>query len=311
MALVLSETPAWWFDSWALADWLQTLFNQPVEVHTFELGALVGVLLATLVVRRRQRAALTVTLVVLLFTFGVFETSVLCSDVASACQHVRLKPWYFVGGFVAAHLFILGVVGLLSGPRAPPEEELQSLENPLSGVVVAVLLGLSLYSFVSAAPIHPVTGLATIGGFGGAILGLGAFEWASDERGRTFRQVLRSVRRGDVDDLALVVGYGTIFGFAYPRVFLELGLVLRGEWLFGVVTWAVGGMLSAVTYVFVLFLASLLLFGRRLRRRRDGAIDGQQFAALVLGYVVYTACLFVATAYANRLWYHLIPSASV
>lgn len=306
--LTVLATPDWWFDTWSPGDWLATLFNQPVEVHTFELGALLGVVLATLVVLRRQRPALLVTLVVVLFSFGVLETTGICPDLYSACQHVQLKPWYFMGGFVGAHLFMLGLFGLLSGDRAPPEAEVESAAAPLAGVVVVAVLAISLYSFLTARPVHPITGLAAVGGFVGSVLGLAGYRWATEDSPEGFRTAVGQVLRREVDGADLVVGYGMVLGFAYPRVLWELGMVTGSDWLFGTIRWAEGGLLSVVTYVFVLFLVSLVQLSQNVRRA-DGRLDGSPVAAVVFAYVFYAACLFVATGYANRLWYHLIPSA--
>ena len=190
------------------------------------------------------------------------------------------------------------------------EESLASVERPLLELVVVVLLGLAVYSFVSPTPVNPITGLATVGGFAGGALGMAAYEWAVDDAGPTgFGAVLRRVVRRDVDTVDLVVGYGTVLGFGFPRLYWELGVWAgKDDFLFGTITWATGAMLSVASYVFVVFLVGLVLY----RRQLDGseAIGGHRFAALVLGYVTYAACLFVATGYAERFWFHLIPSAS-
>lgn len=312
-AVLLSAEPGWWYETWGTGRWLRTLFDQPIEVHTFELGALVGVVLASLVVRRRQRLALLVVLVVGLFTFGTLETVFACSDSFDACQHVRLKPWYFLGGFLAAHLLALGVFGGLAGGRSDDGAAVASVERPLAGLVVVGLLALAGYSFVSPEPVQPITGLATIGGFLGGGLGLAAYDWAlGGERGSRFGASVGRVVRQDVDGAMLVVAYGTVLGFGYPRLFWELGVQTgQNDFLFGPIGWANAGMLSVVSYVFVVFLVGLVLLWRGSGEGRFGRFDGPRFAAFVLGYVVCVACLFVATGYAERLWYRLIPSAGL
>lgn len=308
----LAAGPDWWYESWSLSDWIGTLFSQPIEVHTFELGALIGVLLAVLIIRRWQRMALLTTLVVVLFTFGTLETVFACSEAYGACRHVQLKPWYFLGGFLFTFLLSLGVFGVVLGDRPAAKESARRVENPLAAVVVVSLVGAALYSFVVPEPVQPVTGLATVGGLVGSILGLAAYDWAVHAGGPQprFEHALGRVLRGEVEDTGLVVGYGTAFGFGFPRVFWELGvLVGRGDFLFGTLVWAEGALLSVVVYVFGLFALGAVTIRRSLRYQSDRGMDGGLFAAVVLGYVTYGASLFLATGFAKRLWYHAIPSA--
>ena len=309
--LPLSETPDWWYESWTLSDWLSTVFSQPIEVHTFEMGALIGVLLAVLIIRRWQRLALLTALVVVLFTFGTLETVYACSDAFGACQHVRLKPWYFLAGFLSTFLLSLGLFGVALSDRPAPEESARLVENPLAGIVVVSLLGTAAYSFVWPDPVNPITGLATVGGFVGSILGLTAFDWATVDRGgQRFERSLGRVLRGEVEDMGLIVGYGTAFGFGFPRVFWELGTVAGwGGFLFGSLAWAESALLSVVTYVFVLFVLGMVTIRRSLRYKTGYGMDGPLFAAIVMGYATYAGSLFLATGFANRLWYHVIPSA--
>lgn len=308
----LLQGPDWWYDSWGLSDWLGTLFNQPVEVHAFLLGAFIGVLLATLAASRHPRTALTFTLTVVLFTFGAFETVFICSDEFSACQHLRIKPWYFIAGFLSLHVFSLGAFGRGNGYELADDDENRTVASPLAGLLVVVLVGLALYSFASPTPVHPITGLATLGGAFGSVFGLTAYEWARSDDGLkpTFLGTMRRVCWDELDESILVVGYGAVFGFGYPRLFWEFGeLVGADGFLFGDLIWARNGLPSVVAYTFGIFLCVLVASRLQSRQRGTGPLGGQRFAALVLAFVTYAFCLFVLTGYAGLLWFRVIPSA--
>lgn len=86
------QGPGWWYEPWGVADWLSTLFDQPIEIHTFLLGALIGLLVGSLTASRHSRTALTVVIAVVLLTFGALQTMFVCSEDFTACQHLRIKP---------------------------------------------------------------------------------------------------------------------------------------------------------------------------------------------------------------------------
>lgn len=98
--MAVSQAPEWWLEDQGPAYWLSQLFNTPVEVHTFELGVLVGGLFGVLVARQYPRAAVIACVVVVAFLFGVFEVPLLCSTRTEACAHVLYKPWYFLSGLL-------------------------------------------------------------------------------------------------------------------------------------------------------------------------------------------------------------------
>lgn len=313
----LAQNPDWWSESWGNTDWLETLFSTPLEVHAFLLGAFVGVTIVSLTLRQGERTTFALVLVIFLFTFGALETTVFCSSGFVGCEHVRLKPWYFLGGFLAAYL---GSEGLKTRYTAysiggRPDESAagvgvtNSIGTPLAGVVVFVLLPFAIYSFVSPTPVQPLSGLAIVGGFFGSTIGLAAFRWArappGDERG--FVESLASILVRDRDESALVIAYGTVLGLGYPRLFWELGS-LRGSggYLLGSIKWARNGLPSVVVYVSV-FFAGVLVYWTVVRR--DDRLSRNRFAALVLAFVTYAFCLFLATGYAGRVWFRLIPSA--
>lgn len=316
----LVQSTDWWYESWGTSDWLRTLFNQPIEVHTFLLGGFIGILLAGLTARDYRKVSLLFTLLVVLFTFGTFETVFLCSDEFAACQHLRLKPWYFIAGFLTTHLFSQGVVAYgdrdrsetTEGRAEAPGSESRDIASLLAGLLLVALLGFALYSFVSPTPVHPITGLATIGGAVGSGLGLTAHGWAraDTDSETTFLASLRRVLYDDIDGSVLPVAYGTVAGFGYPRLLWELGeLVGPEDFLFGAIIWARNGLPSTVVYAAGLFVIGILFVRLRSLGSPSNRLNGNRFAAIVLGYVTYTFCLFVLTGYAGTVWFRVIPSA--
>lgn len=311
-ARALSQDPGWWYESWDPADWLGTLFNQPVEVHAFLLGAVIGILLASLSTSRHPRTALTLALLVVLFAFGSLETVVGCSAEFTACRHLRGKPWYFLGGYLVTHLGALAALGRASGYDATTDDADATTASPLAGLIVAALVGLALYSFVSPSPVHPITGLAAVGGLLGSALGLAACEWvlADDGAGRTFAATTRRVLLEETDESVLVVAYGTVVGFGYPRAIWEVGrFVGRDGFPFGQIVWAQNGIPSVVAYVVPFFLAGLAIVRRRLGQLGAARLGGRRFAAIVLGYVAYTACLIAMIGFAGHVWFRVVPAA--
>jgi len=328
------QTPGWWYESWGVDDWLSTLFNQPLEVHTFVLGAAVGVVLAGMAASRRPRTTMTLTLAVLLFTFGIFD-SALCSPEFTACLHVRLKPWYFVSGFLATYLFATGALNRMLGTTKTNEpheraalralaildpktgepvsegSEEGDVASVVAGLLVVVLVGFAVYSFVSPTPVHPVTGLATIGGLVGSTLGIGVREWArlDDGDGPSYRETLRKLLWSARRQTVIIVGYGTALGFGYPRLFWELGTTLGYDGFpWGPITWLRYGVASVGLYVAVLFIVCVVLVNLRLRRH-DARLDGRRFTALLSGFVIYAVVLVLATGLAATVWFRVIPSA--
>ncbi|MFC7071751.1 hypothetical protein ACFQJ7_09905 [Halovenus rubra] len=315
-ALPLAQTPNWWSEPWGVADWLETLFSTPLEVHAFLLGAVVGVTIASLTLRQGERTTFALVLVVFLFTFGVLETTFFCSTGFTGCEHVRYKPWYFLGGFLFAYL---GSESLktryttydIGGATAGNQSTNNSIGTPLAGLVVLVLLGFALYSFVTPTPVQPISGLATLGGFVGSAIGLAAFRWArvTPEHEPTFVEALSRSLFRDRDESALVIAYGTVLGFGYPRIIWELGTLWGfGGYPFGPIRWARNGLPSVVVYVFVVFILSAVFLGVYVRQRESDRFGGNRFAALVLGFVTYTFCLFVATGYAGTVWFRVLPA---
>jgi len=299
------QAPDWWFESWGLQDWLGTLFDQPVEMHAFVLGLFVGAVLATVLASGRTRTALTATLAVLLFTFGTFET-VLCSASFSACHHLQLKPWYFVGGFLGGYGFVLGLHRRTD--LTVPGRETERESSALSGILIAVLLGLAAYSALSPTPVHPITGLATVGGFLGSLLGVAGYQWVRTDSGDGpgYLDTLERCLRDETSETVFVASYGTTLGFGYPRMLWELGSLLgRDGFLIGPITWARYGLPSVAMYVGVLFVGSVLWRWIGAWRRGD-RVSGQCFGALVVGFGTYAFVLFAATGFALTVWFPLL-----
>ena len=168
-----------------------------------------------------------------------------------------------------------------------------------------------MYSFISPEPVHPITGLATIGGFVGSIFGLAAYEWARAEidSKQTFVASLCHVVTDNQEESLLSIGYGTVLGFGYPHLLWEFGR-LRGRdtFLFGPIEWARNGLPSTVVYVSGLVVVTILFIWIRSRRSDSVRFDGNRFAALVLGFVTYVFWLFVTTGYAGTVWFRIIPA---
>lgn len=272
-------------------------------------------------IRQGERTTFALVLVVFLFTFGVIESAVVCSPEFTGCAHIRYKPWYFLGGFLAAYI---GSEHLKSeyiaydnrGPsdeHSSEDQELpDSIGTSLAGLLVVVLLSAAAYSFVSPTPVQHISGLAVFGGFLGSILGLAAVRWAraGPDDNRTFIKSLFHILHHDRSKSALTIAYGTTLGFGYPRVFWELGSLFGSDrYLFGSIFWARNGLPSVVLYVFVLFVFGTLFLWLLPHQSGVSRFNGHQFAAIVLGFVTYAFWLFLATGYAGILWFRLIPAA--
>lgn len=122
-----------------------------------------------------------------------------------------------------------------------------------------------------------------------------------------FSVALRQICWTDRHESIIVIAYGTVLGFAYPRLFWEHGeFVDRGGFLFGSIVWARNGLPSVALFVFVLFGITLVLLRFRVSQRYWHGLTGQSFAALVLGFVSSAVCLFVLTGYAGKLWFYAI-----
>jgi len=299
----------WWVQTWwlELDGWLRAAFDGPLEVHAFLLGALVGVVLAALVAKGRLETMLTVASLALFVAFGLFDTA-LCPAGAAVCRHLRLEPQYLLAGVCLAYPLAFGGIRSALDDRSATDgrsatDAPRSVTLLAAGVVVG-LLALALYSLAATTPVHPITGLATVGGFVGAALGRSAYEWARVDEGDGpgFRSTVRGIWLRDRDAAVFVVGYGTTLGFGYPRLYWELSTALGREgFLLGPISWARYGLPSVALYGAVIFVAHAGFLAVR-RWRRGRRLGGTQFAALVLGHLAYGLCLFLATGLAVTVW---------
>ncbi|WP_436926747.1 hypothetical protein [Halosimplex amylolyticum] len=304
---VAASRALWWIQIrwWRLDDWLGTVLDQPVEIHAFLLGCLVGVGVAAVAARGHLETLLSVGSVALFVGFVLFD-GVLCSETAGACRRFRLEPWYFFAGVCLAYPLALG--GVRTALQDRPSDEVTAALAWLAAALVLTVLGLALYSFVSPTPVHPLTGLGTVGGLVGSCLGVGAYEWVrrDDGSGPGYAETMRRVVSRERERAIFVVSYGTTLGFGYPRLYWELSAAFgRESFLLGPITWARYGLPSVGVYVSVLFLGHLGWVVARCRRR-GRRLGGRRFAALVLGYLVYALCLFLATGLVVTVWDRLL-----
>ena len=115
---LLQSNPDWYFKSTDWEYWVSNFFNTPVEIHTFQLGLLVGILFGLLAARHFPKTSVAVLLVLIGFLFGAFDLPILCAQRTESCAHVRLKPWYFLTGVVLSQFSVLAVTNRL-GALAP------------------------------------------------------------------------------------------------------------------------------------------------------------------------------------------------
>lgn len=172
--------------------------------------------------------------------------------------------------------------------------EQPSIGSRIGGALLLVILGLSAYSFVSPQPVHPISGLAAIGGFLGTTLGYAVFvSTATHDSG------VREHLITNLDQSIVVISYGTTIAFAYPTIFRIGGQLLTREmWLFGPVVTPLNALLSISVLLPVVFAVSYGL----LRMFSEG-LGGQplesQVKQLVLAHVVYGLCLVLLTGFAR------------
>lgn len=165
-----------------------------------------------------------------------------------------------------------------------------------------IVLGLSAYSFVSAQPVHPISGLAAIGGLLGSALGYGILTGARVEG-------LRVHSRENTDQFVSVLAYGTTIAFAFPTIFRVGGQLLGdGMWLFGPVVTPWNSLVSVTLLVGAVFGVSAVL--SVVSSGIPGmASDRHGLQRLAVAHVVYAIALVVLTGLAQGIWFAVIPSA--
>lgn len=192
-------------------------------------------------------------------------------------------------------------------PTLPP-----SLEHRVAGALLLIVLGFSLFSFVSPALFHPITGLAAVGGFIGSTLAMPLLmhRTGTDRplpSAGSYRDALRDVFHGRVDHALSVITTFTIVAYLYPTVLRVSGAVLFDDrWIFGPVTTIPATVPSLLVYVggsCLLGMALVRLFDRRYLGQE---FDGRLWTTIAAGFIIYGFALFVTTGFAQSLWFKLM-----
>jgi hypothetical protein len=126
----------------------------------------------------------------------------------------------------------------------------------VAGGVLTVLLGLSLVSFVTVDPVHPITGLATLGGCLGAALAFPSAAVRIAGQGHAEHEGIVGASVGALRDepslSVVVIAYGSVMAFVYPTLFRIGGTLLGSQWVFGPADQATAALLSALLFAVLL-----------------------------------------------------------
>jgi hypothetical protein len=188
------------------------------------------------------------------------------------------------------------------------------LAHRIAGAIVFVLLGFAGYSFLSKDPVHPITGLSTIGGFVGSVLAIAAGRRYGPADGPGLvspaGEMTWDLRLSGLGVIA--IAYGTVLAFVFPTLFRVGGAVLTPQqWLFGSVAGLESAVLSVSLYIIGMFIVAMVTVWV-LRQGTEGPrLDENIAATLVLVHLLYAACLAVANGLATGLWYSFIPSVGL
>lgn len=114
------SNPEWYFKNVGIDYWLSNFFDTPVEVHSFQLGVLVGILFGVLVAQYFPKLSVLGFMILSGFLFGAYDVPFLCEQQTESCAHIRLKPWYFLTGLILMQLSVLTMTNRLAAlkPRA-------------------------------------------------------------------------------------------------------------------------------------------------------------------------------------------------
>lgn len=282
-----------------MSDWLGTFLGQPIEVHTLVLGAFASILLGTVTVRCRPTVASAFALGTVLFALGAGQLGFVCDGAYRGCEHIRLKPWYFLGGFLLTHVLTVGAVEPISRNAETTGRKRLSSMTPFLALLVVTLLGFALYSFRSPDPVQPITGFSTIGGLTGSVLSVVVFHWIrpserADQGIGSFVRQAASRRRSEFVHL---VTFGTVFGFGFPRTVWEAGDIIGRESVAVGMNASLGSTLLAVgLYSLAIVCLSLLLLVGFHRQRDARGLDRQLVLATAIGNVSYAGCLLIAVS---------------
>lgn len=131
--LARNSDPNWYFNSKGFRYWLTTIFDTPVEVHAFQLGLLVGLLVGVLAARHYPKTSVLSLLVLGGVLFGAFDAPYLCAQRTTGCAHIRLKPWYFLTGTSITQFLVLALSNRLSKLWQTRLLDLQSTDHNENG----------------------------------------------------------------------------------------------------------------------------------------------------------------------------------
>lgn len=187
-----------------------------------------------------------------------------------------------------------------------------SLLSQISGAVLLVFLGFAVYSFIEPSPVQPITGLSTAGGLIGSLVAIAAGTRFLNNRGsKHARSSLRESLVSERDRSVVLLAYGTLLGFGFPRLMWEVGVALGGDGFpFGSITTLFGALPTVGVYVFGVFVVSALLTVAQRTRDGSNSPSNDLLSALALGHVTYALVLVLATGLASSLWFAVIPSAT-
>jgi hypothetical protein len=189
-----------------------------------------------------------------------------------------------------------------------------SLLSRVSSAVLLVFLGFAAYSFVEPSPVQPLTGLSTLGGLLGSLAAIVTGTWVLDtqrsERDVSWEWVQEAIT-ADTDRTLIVLAYGSLLGFGFPRIMWEFGSALGNDgFLFGPITTLPGSLLTGSVYVLCILAVNLLVLTLRAQRKGSDTLSRQVLSAVTAGHFAYVFFLVFATGFASSLWFPVIPSAT-
>lgn len=214
--------------------------------------------------------------------------------------------------------------------RAPPDPEPSPTGLPdrdgtelgfasrIASAALLVVLAFSGYSFVASTPVHPITGLSTLGGLVGSIGvfvafgdrmtpdGMGPWDGLAPDAGPRARLL------ADQGWTLRVVAYGTICAFLFPTTFRVGGQLLTpGPWLFGPISVLGSAALQVPLFVAGLYALSVSLLSVASRRSGLGGLTTETLRDLAVVHFLYGFSVLLATGLAEALWFRVIPSITM
>lgn len=186
------------------------------------------------------------------------------------------------------------------------------LGTRIAGAGLLVVLAFAGYSFVSQTPVHPITGLSTIGGAVGALAAflVYAYRMRSPEGPEgTGEARFRERLVADQEWTLAVVAYGTFSAFLFPTVFRVGGrYVTEGYWLFGSIDSLGYASLQVPLFVAGLYALSVNLLSVVHRRYGQRELPTATLRDLAVAHLLYGIPVLLATGLAQALWYRVMPA---